>query len=258
MKTRSTVFRILVTAVLFATIATHAKAQETPPAPPSPPVVPAAPAPPKPPAPPDFAPPAPSLLASTLPIVPPLPPVPPLPASLTAPKAPAEPQPPSAPQAPSSSQTTPQTFPSLDSIQSQAELDKVIMALSLALFDAYNRCDLEAFRSFLAEDIEFYHDQGGITLGATALTESVHKNICGGDVRRDLVPGTFQANYMKGYGAVELGTHRFVHPKSNNPTGEGKYISLWQYKDGKWKITREISYDHHQAQPDPAKVAPAK
>jgi ketosteroid isomerase-like protein len=132
------------------------------------------------------------------------------------------------------------------------------MSLSLALFDAYNRCDLDAFRSFLAEDVEFYHDQGGITSGAAALTESVQKNICGGDVRRDLVPGTFQANYMKGYGAVELGTHRFVHPKSNNPTGEGKYISLWQYKDAKWKITREISYDHHSAQPEPAKVVPAK
>jgi hypothetical protein len=251
MKSRSTTLRILFTFLLFATIATHAKAQETAPVPP---VAPAPPSAPKPPAPPEFAPP---LLALTL-HVPPLPPIPPQPPVPIAPEAPGEPQTPAAPQASNSSQTTPQTFPSLESIQSQAELDKVIMALSLALFDAYNRCDLEAFRSFLAEDIEFYHDQGGITLGATALTESVHKNICGGDVRRDLVPGTFQANYMKGYGAVELGTHRFVHPKSNNPTGEGKYISLWQYKDGKWKITREISYDHHQAQPDAAKVAPAK
>jgi ketosteroid isomerase-like protein len=173
-----------------------------------------------------------------------LPPIPPQPLAPTPPPVPTE--------------EPAQTFPSLESIQNQAELDKVIMALDLALFDAYNRCDLQAFSSFLADDVEFYHDQGGVTLGNANLTASVKKNICGGDVRRELVPGTFQANYMKGYGAVELGVHRFVHPKSNNPTGEGRFVHLWQYKDGKWKVTRVISYDHHQAQPDPAKVAPAK
>src|SRR2546429_5110218 len=38
--------------------------------------------------------------------------------------------------------------------------------------------------SFLAEDVEFYHDQGGVTLGRAALTESVKNNICG-KVTRD-------------------------------------------------------------------------
>src|SRR5271163_332435 len=33
-------------------------------------------------------------------------------------------------------------LPSLDQIQSQAELDRTITALDAALFDAYNRCDL--------------------------------------------------------------------------------------------------------------------
>jgi hypothetical protein len=27
-------------------------------------------------------------------------------------------------------------------------------------------------------------------------------------------------------------------------TGEAKFIRLWQNKDGAWKITRVISYDH--------------
>src|ERR1700747_3393947 len=80
--------------------------------------------------------------------------------------------------------------PPLDVINSQAELDKAITALDTALFDAYNRCDLEKFSSFLDENVEFYHDQGGITLGRQALTDSVKKNICGGDVRRELVPGS--------------------------------------------------------------------
>ena len=65
--------------------------------------------------------------------------------------------------------------------------------------------------------------------------------------RRELVPGSLQVHSMKGYGAVEIGVHRFYHPKSNTPTGEGRFIQLWRYKDGTWKMTRVISFDHHQA-----------
>src|SRR5690242_7690035 len=143
---------------------------------------------------------------------------------------------------------TAQAVPSLDNIKSQVELDKAVAALDAALFDSYNRCDLEKFASFFAEDVEFYHDQGGVTLGRAALTDSVKKNICG-KVTRELVPGSLQVYYMKGYGAVEIGVHRFHHPGHDDtePVGEAKFIHLWQYKDGAWKITRVISFDHHQA-----------
>jgi Domain of unknown function (DUF4440) len=141
-----------------------------------------------------------------------------------------------------------QSVPSLDNIKSQAELDKAIATLDAALFDSYNRCDLEKFSSFFADDVEFYHDQGGVTLGRVALTDSIKKNICG-KVTRELVPGTLQVHYMKGYGAVEMGVHRFHHPghEDSEGVGEASFIHLWQYKDGAWKITRVISYDHHSA-----------
>ncbi len=141
-----------------------------------------------------------------------------------------------------------EAVPALEDIQSQAELDKAITTLDAALFDAYNRCDLEKFASFFVENVEFYHDQGGVTLGRAALTDSVKKNICG-KVTRELVPGTLQVCYMKGYGAVEMGVHRFHHPghEDTEGVGEGKFIHLWQCKDGAWKITRVISYDHRAA-----------
>jgi hypothetical protein len=141
-----------------------------------------------------------------------------------------------------------QTVPSLESIKSQAELDKAIGSLDAALFDSYNRCDLEKFSSFFVEDVEFYHDQGGVTLGREKLTESIKNNICG-KVTRELVPRTLQVHYMKGYGAVEIGVHRFHHPghEDTEGVGEAQFIHLWQYKDGAWKITRVISYDHHAA-----------
>jgi len=141
-----------------------------------------------------------------------------------------------------------QAVPPLESIKSQAELNKAIATLDAALFDSYNRCDLEKFSSFFVDDVEFYHDQGGLTLGRQKLTESVKNNICG-KTTRELVPGTLQVYYMKGYGAVEMGVHRFHHPghEDTEGVGEGKFIHLWQYKDGAWKITRVISYDHHSA-----------
>lgn len=139
-----------------------------------------------------------------------------------------------------------QIAPALEEIHSQAELDKAILALDTAVFDAYNTCDLKKFASFFTDDVEFYHDQGGVTLGAADLTESIRKNICG-KTTRELVRSTLQVHYMKGFGAVEMGTHLFHHPghEDTEPVGEGKFIHLWRYKDGAWKMTRVISYDHH-------------
>ena len=137
----------------------------------------------------------------------------------------------------------------LDEIKNQADLDRTITELDRQLFDA-NQCDLKKFDSLLADDVEFYHDQGGLTLGHEKLTESVKNNICTGDTQRVLVPGTLKIYYMKGYGAIEMGVHRFLHPKTEalNGTGEASFVQLWRCKDGVWKLTRVLSYDHHSAQ----------
>ncbi len=141
-----------------------------------------------------------------------------------------------------------QNVPALDKIQSQEELNRVGAALDAALFDSYNRCDLEKFAAFMDENVEFYHDQGGVTLGRAALTDSVKKNICG-KVTRELVPGSLKVYHMKGYGFVEMEVHRFHHPGHDDTegVGEGQFVHLWQYKDGAWRVTRVISYDHHAA-----------
>ena len=141
-----------------------------------------------------------------------------------------------------------QTILPLDKIQNQEELERTLTALDAALFDAYNRCDLQKFASLIDDNIEFYHDQGGVTLGQTALTDSVKKNICG-KTTRELVPGSLHIYYMKGYGAIEEGVHRFHHPghEDTEGVGEGRFTHLWHYQEGSWKITRAMSYDHHSA-----------
>ena len=126
-------------------------------------------------------------------------------------------------------------------------LFRTVALLDSALFDAYNRCNLERFASFFVEDLEFYHDKGGVTRGRSALVDSVKSNICG-KTRRDLIPGTLEVHPMDGYGALQIGAHRFCDLKAQQCDGTnggvGKFIHLWQNRAGTWKITRVISYDH--------------
>ena len=130
---------------------------------------------------------------------------------------------------------------------SRDELFRMIQKLDAELFDAYNRCELEKFGSFFPEHLEFYHDQGGLVATTREqLVAAVKQNICG-KVHRELVKGTLEVYPMKGYGAVELGTHRFSHPGIDTDEGDAKFVHLWKYENGKWFVTRVISYDHNDA-----------
>jgi len=44
-------------------------------------------------------------------------------------------------------------------------------------------------------------------------------------------------------GAVEIGVQSFHHPGTAMWARRSSF-QLWQYKDGAWKISRVISYDH--------------
>ena len=122
-------------------------------------------------------------------------------------------------------------------------LFQTIASLDAAFFDAYNKCDLEKAGSLVDDGLEFYHDQTGLSVGKQNLLDALKLNICG-KVRRDLVPGTLEVYPLKGYGAVEIGVHRFSHPGIDQSVGQAKFITIWQNKDGAWKITRAISFDH--------------
>ncbi len=126
------------------------------------------------------------------------------------------------------------------------ELYKTIAGLDAALFDAYNHCDLDKLGPMVSEDLEFYHDQTGLSIGRKSLVDGVRQNICG-KVHRELVAGTLEVYPIKGYGAVEMGVHRFTHPNEPNsgPGGEAKFVHVWRLKDGTWQVTRVLSFDHH-------------
>jgi hypothetical protein len=137
-----------------------------------------------------------------------------------------------------------QAVPALDAIKSDAELTRAISALDTQLFDAYNNCDIDKLGSMVVDDLEFYHDKTGLMVGKQPFLVAIKNNICG-KVTRELVKGSLEVYPLKGYGAVEIGVHRFHHPGvQNDVLGEAKFIHLWQYKDGAWKVSRVISYDH--------------
>jgi hypothetical protein len=126
----------------------------------------------------------------------------------------------------------------------KAALTQTVSALDTKLFDAYNHCDLKTLGAMVSDDLEFYHDQTGLMVGKAPFLAAIQQNICG-KVERTLVPGSLEVYPLKGYGAVEIGVHRFHkagHPEDLG--GEGKFVTVWQNKDGVWKITRAISYNH--------------
>ena len=131
--------------------------------------------------------------------------------------------------------------------QSNAQSDalfKTVQSLDTQLFDAYNHCDLTKLGTMVSDDLEFYHDKTGLAVGKAPFIAAIKQNICG-KVERRLLPGSLEVYPLNGYGAVEIGVHRFHHP--HNPedgVGEAKFVILWQNKDGVWKVSRAISFDH--------------
>ena len=127
-----------------------------------------------------------------------------------------------------------------------AALVATIRALDAKLFEAYNHCDLVTLGAMVADDLEFYHDQTGLAVGKATFLAAIKQNICG-KVERTLLPATLEVYPLKNFGAVELGIHRFSHPgHPAEGVGDAKFVMLWQNKDGGWKLTRVISYEHNE------------
>jgi hypothetical protein len=124
-------------------------------------------------------------------------------------------------------------------------------------WSAYNDCAVASMPALIAEDVEFYHDRGGVTLGRDALVESVRKNLCSNPdyrIRREEVAGTVRVFTLKKegvvYGAVVSGEHTFdIVEKGKPPVRDGlaRFTTLWLLRDGAWRMSRVLSYDHGPA-----------
>jgi hypothetical protein len=142
----------------------------------------------------------------------------------------------------------PQTTPdSVDGLRS-GPLFKELARMDNMLFDAsFVSCDAAKANAIFADDVEFYHDEAGFSAG-----EQVRENTrqltasCPGarGITRTIVPGSLRVYPIEGYGAVQVGIHRFDEHGAATST-LAQFVHLWRFQDGQWRLARVLSLDHH-------------
>ena len=116
-----------------------------------------------------------------------------------------------------------------------------IVAMDKTFFDAYNQCDMDTQAAIYAEEIEFFHDKGGLMTSKSDILAATKRNICG-KVTRHLVEGSVEVYPIANYGAVEIGFHQFHNNQEPDaPSIPSKFIIMWHKIEGKWHITKVIS-----------------
>ena len=140
-------------------------------------------------------------------------------------------------------------------VEVNSELYKTLKTNDSLLFDVgFNTCELSAFENLLAEDLEFYHDKGGLIPSKQVFIEGFKNGICKSPdfkSRRELVTGSLEVYplYDNGilYGALQKGVHRFFESVKGQPESQGstaKFTHLWLKEESKWILKRVLSYDH--------------
>lgn len=125
------------------------------------------------------------------------------------------------------------------------ELFETIDRMDSAIFEAFNAHDLDRLMSMFADDLEFYHDTGGLTDNRQSKENFKKLFASTPDIRRDLVKGSLEVYPIKDHGAIEVGEHRFCHKEhGQDDCGTFKFAMIWRKTGDSWKISRVISYGH--------------
>jgi hypothetical protein len=116
-----------------------------------------------------------------------------------------------------------------------------IKAMDKVFFDAYNNCDLEKQALIYSDNIEFFHDKGGLMTSKKEIIEGTKRNICG-KVTRELIDGSLEVYPINNYGAVQIGYHKFYNNQEPNTESiPSKFITMWHNDNGDWKMAKVIS-----------------
>lgn len=122
------------------------------------------------------------------------------------------------------------------------ELYQAIVRADSIFFDAYDHCKMDVIDAMISEDLEFYHDKGGLSTSKKETMDALKKNICG-KVTRELLQGSIEVYEIANFGAVEMGYHGFHNnqEKETGPTHFAKFVQVWKKENDQWKLTRIIS-----------------
>ncbi len=120
-----------------------------------------------------------------------------------------------------------------------------IASLDSSVFSSFNNRDVQKFKGYFSEDLEFFHDKGGLTGYAHTIEFLQTLANSKSDLKRELVTGSLEVFPIPGYGAMQIGAHRFTHTENNRiESATFKFVHIWRKNNNSWKITRVISYDH--------------
>lgn len=141
------------------------------------------------------------------------------------------------------------------------DLEETILKLDTGFWKAYNTCDLDNFKTFLTDDLEFYHDKGGLTTTSSKLLDQVANGLCGDEntrLRREAVNGSVKVYPLNNYGAIITGEHVFYLKetgKDEKQIEKAKFTHVWKLENEQWRMSRVLSYDHQQISENSAKTA---
>lgn len=139
-------------------------------------------------------------------------------------------------------------------VPAQPALTQAIAARDTALFDMmFAGCDASALTAMVTDDMEFYHDKGGLMTRDAFIAD--YARSCAAKrapdawrSRRELVAGSMRVYAIPGFGAVEEGAHVFHERKGDGPerlVGKARFSILWKLgADGQWRMARTFSIDH--------------
>ena len=126
-----------------------------------------------------------------------------------------------------------------------SELFHEIQQADKTLFDAFNRCDIDTQEKMFSEDLEFYHDIAGMS-GLEDVMRVTREN-CARELGlvRTLLPESLVVYPVKGFGAIQLGEHRFCHEVNGvDDCGIFGFTHVWKKTEAGWIVHRVVSYGH--------------
>lgn len=140
-------------------------------------------------------------------------------------------------------------------VDKNSELYKTILSKDSLLFDVgFNTCDISQFENLLSENLVFIHDKDGVS-DKKEFLYNLRNGLCNSpdtyQSRRELLKGSTEVYPLYNndiiYGAIQMGTHRFYETivgKKESFASSAKFTNVWFLENGKWKLTKSLSYGH--------------
>ncbi|WP_299123384.1 DUF4440 domain-containing protein [uncultured Winogradskyella sp.] len=142
-------------------------------------------------------------------------------------------------------------------VNKNSDLFKTLKAKDSILFKiGFNKCEVEKSAELMTEDLEFYHDKGGVTNTKDEFVKTMKEGLCRPHntekIYRFLVEESLEVfpMYNNGelYGALQNGKHYFSPGESTTYEDSNNYAlfsHLWIIdKYGEWRLKRVISFNH--------------